>query len=498
MTTQGSTRSIDLDHLETYIHTTMTQWDIPGLSLSIVKDGQIIVAKGYGTREVGKNLPVDQYTLFPITGGSRLFTASALALLVAEGRLCWEDRLVDLLPGFKTGSELINQEATLIDAMAMRIGLPGELLASFPNPGLSRQELLNKLQFLNRPVSFRDGLGSSFLMSVAAGEVIAAVTGISWDKFVWERLIKPLGMSTTITGPQWLPTRDNIAAPHDKSGDQRVPSFHAATDNLGPAYSVYSNAADMAQWLKLHLDKGVVHQQTEDNSTVAEGSVLIPEAQVDLMQKVHMGASAGLPGYVADLAGCGLGILILTHRSGCRVYGYGGDTQGFEAFNVFVPELQLGIAVMVNAHTAIPQRLIPWILDRFTGLPEKDWINDTLGELEQRYVTSPTEKLNQLRQELTLSSQLPCLPLSAYEGVYQHSFLGDLTIYQSGNTLAYTFGETWEGELPHCNHNTFFREPVKPFYNRCFFRGPLRFNLDYAGTVESLTIEEGEFHKCKV
>ena len=188
----SSNTSLDLEQLDTYIQNTMTQWDIPGLSLAIVKDGKPVVTKGYGTREAGKDLPVDQHTLFPINGGTRLITASALALLVADGQLSWNDRLSDVLPEFKTGSELINQQATVIDALAWRIGVPQEMLACFPNPGLSRRALLDKLQHISQPVGFRTGQGLSHLLVVAAGEIIPAITGISWDDFIQDRLFKPL------------------------------------------------------------------------------------------------------------------------------------------------------------------------------------------------------------------------------------------------------------------------------------------------------------------
>ena len=157
------TASLNIEQLDRYIKTAMDQWQVPGLSLAIVKDGQTVVSKGYGIREVGKDMPVDKHTLFPITRGTRLMTASALALLVEEGRLSWDDRLVDLLPGFKTGSELVNQHVTLTDALASRIELDalGEILAWGSRPGLSRRELLNSLQGIAEPKAFRDRVGES-------------------------------------------------------------------------------------------------------------------------------------------------------------------------------------------------------------------------------------------------------------------------------------------------------------------------------------------------
>ena len=478
--------SLNIDQLETYIQNTMTQWDIPGLSLAIVKDGNPVVTKGYGSREVGKDLPVDEHTLFPISGGTRLVTASALALLVAEGQLSWNDRLSDVLPRFNTGSELINQQATVIDALAWRIGLPltMELLACFSNPGLSRGDLLNKLQHITQPSGFRTGAGISQLLLVVAGEIIPAVTGVNWDDFVQDRLFNPLGMSRSITGPHLLSTRENVAAPHDRVDGQPVTIPYTMNHNIGASCSVYSSATDMARWLQFQLDNGKFGHHA-----------LIPKSQIDIMRQIHMAKPIGLPGFDPTLSGYGLGIAVLASHTGYRGYGVGGGTDGFEAFYVFVPELNLGIAAMINTYHCLPQGLIPWIIDRYAGAPEKDWITENLNQIDGQE-KSTALSLDTLRNQLTHPSQAPSLPMEGYVGIYRHPFMGDLCIRQVGEALVFTLGENYEGELPHANYNTFFREPVKPISNRALFRGPLRFNLGYEGQVESLTIEEGDFIKC--
>ena len=478
--------SLNIEQLETYIQNAMAQWDIPGLSLAIVKDGKPVITKGYGTKEIGKDSPVDEHTLFPINGGTRLITASALALLVAEGKLSWGDRLTDVLPEFKTGSELINQQATVIDALAWRIGLPlsMELLACFSNPGLSRRDLLDKLQHITQPSSFRTGQGLSVLLQVAAGEIIPEITGLSWDDFVQKRLFKPLDMSRSITGPHLLSTRDNVAIPHDEVNGQSVTIPYTMNDNIGASCSVYSSAADMARWLQLQLDNGKVGDQT-----------LIPQSQIDMMRQVHMATSNTMTSYVPDVGGHGLGVSVLTHQTtGHRVYITGGATEGFEAFYAFVPELNLGMASMVNAYRCMPHGLFPWIVDRYAGALETDCINEKLSQIDEQK-KSKTLSLDTLRNQITHPSQAPNLSLDAYVGVYQHPFMGDLSIRKAGERLVFILGENYEGELPHANHNTFFREPVKPISNRALFRGPLRFNLGYAGEVESLTIAEGEFKR---
>ena len=259
----------DTAELEHYILDAMNKWEVPGLAISLVKDGKVVLAKGYGTREIGKKLPVDAHTLFAITGTTASFTASALALLVSEGKLNWDDRLVDLLPNFKTGDDLVTNNATVIDALANRTGLPMELLSLFPHTDLNRTDVLGRMEYLQSAHGFRSCWGLNLHMNVAAGELIPALTGISWEHFICDRLFKPVGMMDSLTGPNCLPDNINVATPHDRDGSDVKPISHARTSHIGPAASIYSSASDMAKWLIFQLNNGV-----------AGGEVIIPEEEI--------------------------------------------------------------------------------------------------------------------------------------------------------------------------------------------------------------------------
>lgn len=488
METANAQPPFKLDHLEAYIQSMMEQWHIPGLSLAIVKDGNPVVIKGYGTKESDKDLPINQHTLFPISAGTRLFTASAIALLVVEEKLEWGEHLTQVMTALNTGSLVINEQATVLDALAERIGLPMGLAACASNPQVSRAELLSRLRYITKPNGFRDGQGSGLLLSMAAGEIIPALTGISWDDFVQKRLFKPLGMTSSLTSPLLLHTCNNVASPHERVGQKLVPIPPMMSHNLGGAFSIYSCAADMAKWLQFQLDNGTV------TNAKGERQVLIPPLQIEAMRNIHMATALGLKGFIPELSGYGLGSLVLTSHNGYRVYCTGGDTEGTESFYGFIPEINLGIAVLVNTHQAVPHGLLPWILDRFTGAPERDWVAEILQRAEARKA-SKNQVLAKQKAMLTQPSCPPSLPLGNYAGIYQHPYLGEFTVRQTGQGLSYTFGEIWQGELPHANHNTFYREPVEPAFHRSQFKGPLRFNLSFEGTVESLTIPEGSFQK---
>ena len=283
--TKNKTTTLDMKELESYIIDAMERWEVPGLSIVIVKDGSTVLCQGYGTREVSKDLPVDEHTLFAMTGTTASFTASALAILVGEGRMDWNDRMIDLLPGFKTGNDLVTHYATVIDALANRTGLPLEVLSFYPHPDLSRADILDRMKHITSTNNFRSTWGTNFHMNVAAGEIIPALTGTSWDDFVCERLFHPVGMTDSIPGPHLFENNPNIATPHEMEQGKVMAVAHALTSNVGPAASIYSSAADMAKWLTVQLNNGKLDDET-----------LIPEDQINMMRTSFIAANFNFPG----------------------------------------------------------------------------------------------------------------------------------------------------------------------------------------------------------
>lgn len=204
--------NINIQELENTILAAMERWQVPGLAIAIVKDGDTVLSKGYGTQEVGKNRPVDEHTLFAIVNTTTSFTAAALAILVGEGKMNWNDRLIDLLPDFKTGNDLITRHTTVIDALTGRTGLGSDtdMLSILPHPDLTRADILGQMKQLQSVSDFRSQLGFSSHTLIAAGEIIPALTGISWDDFVRDRLFSPIGMTDSVTGPHLFGDNRNI------------------------------------------------------------------------------------------------------------------------------------------------------------------------------------------------------------------------------------------------------------------------------------------------
>ena len=475
--------TLDMKELESYIVDAMKHWDVPGLSIAIVKDGKTQMAKGFGVREVGQEFPLDEHTLFPISGSTAAFTASALAILVGEGKMGWNDRMVDLLPEFKTADDMVTYHATVVDALANRTGLPMEMLSFGPHPELSRMDILRKMKHISSNNNFRAGWEPNILMNVAAGEIIPALTEKPWDDFVQDRLFAPIGMTDSITGPHLFDNNHNVAAPHETEHGQVSSVPYAESTNIGPATSIYSSAADMALWLTFQLNNGKIG-----------GESLIAENDINMMRSSHIAANFDFPGIAKNFINQGLGLLISDSSSGHKIYSNGGDTEGFESYHAFLPELDLGIAVVINSTKVMPQPLIAWIIDRYTDAPRKDWVNE-LVPFYAEHVETMFSNLEKSRQEITDLSKKPSQSIESYAGLYQHPLLGDLTVQVANGELSFALGTSYKGALLHANHDTFFIKVRAPHLGKFVFSGPAQFRLDQTGLITSLFTMDREFHR---
>src|SRR5262245_30557519 len=244
-----TTPPLDLPALESYARKALDEWKAPGLALAVVSDDRVIVAKGFGVRETGKVAPVDERTLFSIASCSKAFTAAALAILIDERKLRWEDKATKYLPAFQLYDPYVTRELTVRDLVCHRSGLAtfgGDLV--WYNTTHSRDEILHRLRHLRPTASFRSAFGYQNNLFLAAGQIVPVVAGRSWDEFVRERIFEPLGMAATTSVKS---VGANAATPHMVRDDRAIVIPPCQSDNIGPAASINAGARDMAQWLRL-------------------------------------------------------------------------------------------------------------------------------------------------------------------------------------------------------------------------------------------------------
>jgi CubicO group peptidase (beta-lactamase class C family) len=247
----------NLKEIDEYATKAGQDWRVPGFAMAIVKDDSVIFAKGFGVRELGKSTPVDAHTLFAIASNSKAFTSAALAILVDEGKIKWDDPVTKYLPWFQLHDPYVTREMMVRDLLCHRSGLAtfgGDLI--WYNTTYDRNEVVRRIRYLKPASSFRSRYGYQNIMLIAAGLVIEAVTGKSWDDFIKERFFTPLGMTTSNTSITAFKSTDNVATPHNEV-DGKVNVIHYVNvDNIGAAGSINPCVAEMAQWLRLQLGRG--------------------------------------------------------------------------------------------------------------------------------------------------------------------------------------------------------------------------------------------------
>ena len=439
--------------LDAYVASSMKTFDVPGMAVAIVKNGKIVVAKGYGIRKLGDPTPVDEFTMFAIGSNTKAFTTAALATLVDEGKLSWDDPVYQRLPGFIMYDPYVSHEMTIRDLLTHRSGMglgEGDLLF-WPHSTYTREEVIYKLRFMKPASSFRSHYAYDNLLYMTAGQIIPAVTGSSWDDYIRQHIFAPLGMNHSNVSNQAFKPGDDYAFPHSSvDGKLQVIPF-GDLDNAGPAGSINSCAADMAKWVQLQLNRGKFVDR-DGHLFTEQRSKEMWSAQTILPIGDPPPPLAGLKANFADYA-LGWG---LRDYHGRKLVGHTGGVGGFVSRVMLVPEENLGVIVLTNAEEdGAFDSILYHLLDHYFHLPPTDWIAGykTLKDTEEKDATETMKKAEGSRDV----NSNPSLPLEKYAGVYKDAWYGPITVRMENGRLVMTFDHTptMIGDLQHWQHDTF-------------------------------------------
>ena len=259
-----------LSEIDQYANKVLQDWGGPGFAIGIVKNDEVIFAKGYGVRELGKPEKVDENTLFAIASNSKSFTTASLAILIDEGKIAsWDDKVTKYVPDFQMFDPYVTREITIRDLVSHRSGLgtfSGDLLwyqTDYPT-----DEIIKRIRFLKPSSSFRSQYGYQNLMFIVAGKVLENVSGKTWSDFVKERLLTPLEMSRTTTSVRDL--KDNFASPHNESSGKLAPIVYDNVDNAKAAAGLNSSVKEMANWIRVQLGRGTFRVSSSSANSVRE------------------------------------------------------------------------------------------------------------------------------------------------------------------------------------------------------------------------------------
>jgi CubicO group peptidase (beta-lactamase class C family) len=438
-----------------HIQRVMQTFTVPGMSVAIVKDGKVLLAKGYGARRMGDRAPVDARTRFGIASNTKLFTATALALLVEEGKIEWDKPVIDYLPAFAMSDPYVTRELTVRDLLVHRSGLglgAGDLLW-WPPSTYNRKEIARRIRYIPLTTSFRSAYAYDNVLYLVAGEVIEAVSGRTWEEFVRNRILAKVGMTDTDVRHSGATAQGNVAGTHAEVNDTVRPVAPFASDNTNPAGGIMSGAADMAKWMIVQLDSG----------RVSAGSRLFtPTTTRQLWREVTPTPIGNLPPSMAALShlqarmsGYALGLNVRDYR-GRILLQHTGGLPGYLSKVAMIPELRLGVAVLTNQESgAAFESVVYHVLDHYLGVRPPDYpaAFKTLNEQNRAKLREAEGKASAGRDSVSG----PSLPLAKYAGTYRDPWYGDVVIAQEGRGLAIRFKHTPSlvGDLVHWQHDTF-------------------------------------------
>lgn len=443
------------DSLDTYVNRALQQWQIPGAAVCVVKNGKVVVMKGYGVREAGSNNAVDENTLFMIGSNSKAFTATAMAMLDAEKKLSLDDKVQKWLTSFKLNDPWVAKEANLRDLLCHRLGFEtfqGDFM--YFDSDLSKEEVIERFAKVKPMYGFRSKWGYTNAAFGVAGEVIQQVSGKPWGDFIKERIFQPLGMNNSLALSKDIHNASNKASAHTVVMGELRKIPYGNIDNIAPAGSISSSVQDMSKWVMALLDNGKLN-----------GKEIIPAAAIQQTRVPH--SILGNGGHMfnkAHFSLYGLG-WFMEEYAGRKIVAHTGGVNGFVTSVCLIPEEKLGIVVLTNTDANnFYEALRNEIQDAYLRLPYRNY-SQVFLQYVQADEKEKSSQYKAIRDSIALNPKTS-LPLTAYAGEYEHSIYGKMNMTVEAGKLIMRFEhhKGRYGTLEPLGGNRFFCTYSDPLY----------------------------------
>ena len=419
------------EDLNSYIESGMSAWKIPGMSIAVASDNKIVYESGFGVLEAGKPEKVNMDTLFAIGSATKAFTAAAIGTLVDQGRLKWDDRVIDHWPEFKLSDPWVTKEIRVSDLLANHSGLSEIAEDIWYGTTYDRRDLIERLARVPITEGFRYQFQYRNVMFLAAGQLIPQVNGgISWEDYVLNNLFKPLKMDRSTTKLQDVVNDPNLATPHLLDYQRHpLPIAYRNINNIAPAGSIMSTARDMGNWIRMLTMAGTF-----------EGHTIIKPETLAFIERSQTPVSTVGPGGKpltppVELRAYALSWVTESYQ-GQRIVWHNGSIDGMSAWVGFVPDMKLGVAILSNLDEAnFRNALFYHIVDQFSG----NSVSDLSGKLleKQNEVLERRDQAEKQWQTLPDGSEQCRLSTSAYSGKYRNSAFGEVEITVENGHLVY-------------------------------------------------------------
>ncbi|HEY1823302.1 MAG TPA: serine hydrolase, partial [Trebonia sp.] len=460
-----------MESIERFVTEQLAAWEVPGCAVAAVRGGQVELTAGWGLRDREAGLPVTADTLFAIGSVTKAFTATAVGALVDEGLLDWDRPLRDYVPGVRLHDSFVSDRLTIVDLLSHRSGLPRHDLAWVGQPGRSRAEIVRSLRFLPLSRDLRQEWQYCNLGYLVAGHVVEALSGLSWEDFVRDRLLEPLRMRrTNLSVDEMLADGDHAAAYTRRDGViVEVPQRPLPA--VAPAGAINSSAADMARWLLVQLAGGQL-----DGATVMSPAT----ARRQLTPQMLLPGSIEVPGL--SYHAYGLGWLVGRYREH-KIAVHNGGIDGFLTTCMLLPDEGIGVAVLTNTSASAMDAVVACrVLDELLGAEPLDMF----GFLKPRFDAAMAGAREAKAARRVVPGAPPARPLPAYAGEYEHPGYGTIAITCGEDALKPSLG-TMDLSLAHRHYETFDLEWHEMGDQPMVF--PLTFLADPDGDVNALTVQ---------
>jgi CubicO group peptidase (beta-lactamase class C family) len=421
--------------IDALVQRTLTTFDVPGIAVAVVKDGKVVHMKGYGVRSLKTGQNVDENTLFGIASNSKAFTAAALGMLMDEGKLKWDDKVIDYIPEFRMYNGYVTEEFTIRDLLTHRSGLglgAGDLMFWPDSSNFTMKDIIHNLRYLKPTSGFRTKYDYDNLLYMVAGEVIERVSGKSWSEFIEERIMKPLQMNRSAGSYDRLTDKVNVIDAHAKvNGKVQVIS----RDMFRFGYSaggINSSVADMSHWVIMQLNRGKYGANQRLFSEKVHDEMWAPQTILPV-------SSTPIPPYNTHFSAYGLG-WGLSDVKGYKQVTHTGGLAGMVTQVTLLPELQLGIIVFTNQQVgAAFSAVTNTIKDSYLGLPATDWVK-TYSDRVKRGQDEADKIMGDIwasiEKEQKANTQKP--DFARYTGTFHDNWFGDVTISEKNGKLWFT------------------------------------------------------------
>lgn len=458
-----------------------------GIAIAVVKDDKIVHLKGYGVSSINSKEPVNEHTLFAIASNSKAFTSAALAILVDEDKLSWQDKVVDYIPEFKMYDPYVTANFNIQDLLTHRSGLglgAGDLMF-FPDGGdFKMEDVLNSFQYQKPASPFRTKYDYDNLLYIVAGEVVARVSGMSWENFAETKIMRPIGMQRSVGVYQRLKDKSNVAFPHStENGKLRQLEPYVKNDeSLGAAGGIYASVNDLSKWLLLHLNNGNYGRELKQKliSDNNHKELWTAHTNIDFEVKPE-------PPYKTHFRSYGLG-WFLSDKNGYSIVEHTGSHPGMLSNTILIPELDVGIVVLTNANPGAYSyyTIAMAIMDAYLGVERKDWASYAEKRLRQN--ETETDSVTTAVWQTVSETKTKNIVYANYVGKYRDNWFGTIEIFIKDGALWFKSlrSPKLNGEMFYYKNNIF---AIKWDYTDMPCDALAMFNLDENGRAISIKME---------